>query len=57
MNRRNEEFTSPGIIKVVQESRTLPAREIVTNIINAVEDHRAGAAPNDDMTVVAVKFS
>jgi phosphoserine phosphatase RsbU/P len=57
MNSRNEEFTSPEIIKVVEASRSLPAREIVHNIINAVEDHRAGAPPNDDMTVVVVRFS
>lgn len=57
MNMRSEEFTSPGIIRVVEASRTLPARDIVHNIINAVEDHRAGAPPNDDMTVVVVRFS
>ena len=57
MNVHNEEFTSPAIIKVVRASRTLPAREIVHNIINAVEDHRAGAPPNDDMTVVVVRFN
>ena len=57
MNRHSEEFTSAGIIKVVEASRTLPAREIVHNIINAVEDHRAGAPPNDDMTVVALRIA
>lgn len=57
MNRHNEEFTSTGIIKVVEASRTLPASEIVHNIINAVEDHRAGAPPNDDMTVVTVRIA
>lgn len=57
MNRHSEEFTSAGIINVVEASRTLPAREIVQNIINAVEDHRAGAPPNDDMTVVALRIA
>jgi len=57
MNSKSEEFTSAGIIKVVEASRTLPSQEIVHNIINAVEDHRAGAPPNDDMTVVVVRFS
>ncbi len=56
MNMRGEEFESAGTIKVVRASRTLPAREIVHNIINAVEDHRAGAPPNDDTTVVVVRF-
>ena len=57
MNMKSEEFTSQGIITVVEKSRDLPATEIVRNIINAVEDHRAGAPPNDDMTVVVVRFS
>ena len=57
MNKRSDEFTSAGVIKVVEASRALPAREIVQNIISAVEDHRAGFPPNDDMTVVAVRFS
>lgn len=57
MNARSEEFTSAGIIKVVEASRALSAREIVHNIINAVEEHRAGAPPNDDMTVVAVRIA
>jgi serine phosphatase RsbU (regulator of sigma subunit) len=56
MNMKSEEFTSQGIITVVEKSRDLPANEIVRNIINAVEDHRAGAPPNDDMTVVVVRF-
>ena len=56
MNMKSEEFTSQGIITVVEKSRDLPATEIVRNIINAVEDHRAGAPPNDDMTVVVVRF-
>ncbi|TAK15535.1 MAG: GAF domain-containing protein [Acidobacteria bacterium] len=56
MNSKGEEFTSEGVIKVVEQSRILPAREIVTNIVQAVEDHRAGFAPNDDTTVVAVRI-
>ena len=56
MNRKGEEFTSARVMKVVEQSRALPAREIVHNINNAVEDHRAGANPNDDTTIVAVRF-
>ena len=57
MNRKGEEFTSARAVKVVEASRALPASEIVQNLINAVEDHRAGANPNDDMTVVVVRFA
>ena len=57
MNHKSEEFTAARIIDVVTRSRTLPASEIVHNIIEAVEEHRAGAAPNDDMTVLALRIS
>jgi sigma-B regulation protein RsbU (phosphoserine phosphatase) len=57
MNSKSDEFTSAGIIKVVEASRHLSAREIVHNVVEAVENHRAGAPPNDDMTVVALKLS
>ena len=56
MNRKSEEFTSEGVISVVQKSRTLSAREIVDNLVRAVDDHRAGFPPNDDTTVVAVRI-
>ena len=57
MNRRGEEFTSARLIEVVKESRTRPAKEIVHAIVQAVEDHRGGYPPNDDMTVVALRIS
>jgi sigma-B regulation protein RsbU (phosphoserine phosphatase) len=57
MNSKSDEFTSAGIINVVEKSRTLSAREIVDNIVVAVENHRAGFAPNDDTTVVAVRIA
>jgi sigma-B regulation protein RsbU (phosphoserine phosphatase) len=57
MNRKSEEFTSEGVIKVVEGSRTLSAREIVDNIVQAVDAHRAGFPPNDDTTVVAVRIA
>lgn len=56
MNHRSEEFTSPRLIEVVREHRHLSAAQIVQRIVAAVAEHRAGFPPNDDMTVVAVKF-
>jgi len=56
MNRKSEEFTSPRIMTVVEDSRALSAQQIVHNIVEAVEQHRAGFPPNDDTTVVAVKI-
>ncbi len=57
MNAKSEEFTSESVIRVVQAARTLSAREIVDNLVQAVDDHRAGFAPNDDTTIVAVRIA
>jgi len=57
MNTRSEEFGSARLIDVVRASRHLPAKDIVAAIVNAVEDHRAGAASNDDTTVVVLKLT
>jgi phosphoserine phosphatase RsbU/P len=56
MNENSEEFTAARLIEVVKNNRTLNARQIVHAIVEAVAEHRAGFAPNDDMTVVALKM-
>jgi sigma-B regulation protein RsbU (phosphoserine phosphatase) len=57
MNERSEEFTSTRLIEVVKNARQLSAREIVQAVVQAVDAHRGGFPPNDDMTVVAVKIT
>ena len=54
MNRKGEEFTSEtGEFVQFQPA----AREIVDNLVQAVDNHRAGFAPNDDTTVVVVRIA
>jgi sigma-B regulation protein RsbU (phosphoserine phosphatase) len=57
MNARGEEFTSARLIEVVKSARAQTAKEIVQAVVSAVEQWRSGAPPNDDMTVVALKFN
>jgi len=57
MNTRGEEFTSARLMEVVKENRAQNARDIVQAVVSAVEAWRDGAPPNDDMTVVALKFN
>jgi len=56
MNNRFEEFTAARLIEVVARTREQTAREIVHAIVEAVAEHRAGHPPNDDTTVVVVKW-
>jgi sigma-B regulation protein RsbU (phosphoserine phosphatase) len=57
MNSRGEEFGAGRLMDVVHESRQRPSSEIVRAISAAVETHRAGFPPNDDMTIVVVRLT
>jgi sigma-B regulation protein RsbU (phosphoserine phosphatase) len=56
MNLNGQEFSAERLMEVVQRAGALPATEIVRAVFASVEEFRAGAPPNDDMTVVAVKI-
>lgn len=57
MNDAGQEFTAERLMKVVERSHELPAQKVVDAIFAAVEEWRAGAPPNDDMTAVALKIT
>ena len=57
MNDSGLEFTSERLIQVVERVHDQPAPKIVEAIFAAVEEWRAGAPPNDDMTAVAVRIT
>ncbi len=57
MNSHGEEFGAARLMEVVQASRERPSAEIVSAISAAVETHRAGFPPNDDMTIVVVRIT
>ncbi|HTI38309.1 MAG TPA: GAF domain-containing SpoIIE family protein phosphatase [Vicinamibacterales bacterium] len=57
MNPAGQEFSAERLMGVVEGARQLTAGEMVAAIFAAVEEFRAGAAPNDDMTAVVVKIT
>ncbi len=57
MNSAGDEFGQDRVIKIVEESRSQPAAEVIARLNAAVEVHRAGFAPNDDTTVVALRIT
>jgi sigma-B regulation protein RsbU (phosphoserine phosphatase) len=57
MNERGQEFTSERLIRIVESVHDQPVAKIVDAIVDAVEEWRDGAPPNDDMTAVAVKIT
>jgi sigma-B regulation protein RsbU (phosphoserine phosphatase) len=57
MNAAGEEFTSARLMDVVATVKDRPASEIVARIASAVDEHRAGFAPNDDSTIVVLRIT
>jgi sigma-B regulation protein RsbU (phosphoserine phosphatase) len=57
MDALGREFGSERLIRTIESTRALPARDIVTAIFDAVQEFRGETPPNDDMTAVAVKLT
>jgi sigma-B regulation protein RsbU (phosphoserine phosphatase) len=57
MNANGEEFGAARLIDVVAGARQQDAKTLVASIVTAVDAFREGAAPNDDMTAVAVRIT
>ena len=54
---RGREYGTDRLLKVVQDMRQQPAREIVDAIFSSVQDFRGDTPPNDDMTAVALRIT
>ncbi len=57
MNAAGQEFSAERLMAVVETVRQLSAADAVAAIFAAVEEFRASAPPNDDMTAVVVKIT
>jgi sigma-B regulation protein RsbU (phosphoserine phosphatase) len=51
------DFGLERLKQVIQASCRKPARDIVNDIFAAVQEFRGEAAPNDDMTAVAIRIT
>jgi sigma-B regulation protein RsbU (phosphoserine phosphatase) len=57
MNPDGGEFGAARLIEAVEANRARSAKEIVEAIAAAVEAFRAGATPNDDTTILALRIT
>jgi phosphoserine phosphatase RsbU/P len=57
MDANGQEFTAARLLDVVRRTHERPAAEVVDAIAAAVDEFRAGAPPNDDMTAVAIRIT
>ncbi|MBR1732359.1 MAG: serine/threonine-protein phosphatase, partial [Alloprevotella sp.] len=55
-NRRQEQFTDERLLKTIAESPFTSSRELTERLRRAVEQHRDGAEPSDDLTMMCLKI-
>ena len=57
MNKEHEQFGDDRILEIIAESKDRTACQVVEALRAAVEQHRNGAEPNDDLTLLCMKIS
>ena len=54
-NRQQQQFGDERLLKILQENHFDSAQQVIEYLCDAVEKHRNGAVPNDDLTIMALK--
>jgi len=57
MDPKSNEFGEDRLVKLIESTRELPAKEMLTKIESEVRRFAGGAPQHDDMTMVVVKVT
>ena len=55
-NRQQKQFGDERLLQILQDNHFDSAQQVIEYLCDAVEKHRNGAAPNDDLTMMALKI-
>ena len=55
-NQQQELFGNDAVLRLMTEYGRLSAQEVILNLQKAVEQHRAGSIPNDDLTLLCLRL-
>ncbi len=55
-NKRKELLGNDAVLRIMTESARKNARDIIADLQQAVEHHRAGSIPNDDLTLLCLRL-
>ena len=56
-NAAHQLFGNDRLLELISQNMNLSSREVIEQLKNAVKAHRAGAEPNDDLTLMCLKLS
>jgi len=55
-NQQQELLGNDRLLELMAEAKSLTSRQVIEKLMNAVEEHRAGANPNDDLTLMCLSI-
>ena len=55
-NGQQEQFGDDRLLELMADMQNLSSREVIDRLKEAVEQHRAGVEPNDDLTLMCVRL-
>ncbi len=55
-NGQKEQFGDDHLLELMADMQNLSSREVIDRLKEAVEQHRAGVEPNDDLTLMCVRL-
>lgn len=56
-NKEHVQLGNERLLKLMTEMQGADSHQILKRLVEAVDSHRAGAAPNDDLTLMYIKFT
>ena len=56
-NRQQEQFGDDRLLAILRNTRFDSARQVIESLQAEVEQHRNGAEPNDDLTMMCLRYS
>jgi serine phosphatase RsbU (regulator of sigma subunit) len=54
-NRQQEQFGEESLLRILSDGRLASCRQIIDVLRGAIEKHRDGADPNDDLTMLCLR--
>lgn len=57
MNTRQQQFGDDRLLDILNTNHFESSRQVIETLMVEVENHRNGAEPNDDLTIMCLKVS
>jgi sigma-B regulation protein RsbU (phosphoserine phosphatase) len=55
-NPQQELLGNDRLLELMSDTQSITSRQVIEKLMNAVEEHRAGADPNDDLTLMCLSI-